>query len=355
MNILVLTKRFSSGKDYVSDDFGREIRLSEELQKNGNTVTMIAADYHKKERKKLEMHGMDVRVAPLSILRLPFFIGEILLASTKKKTDVILAMGDPMIGGMGYILSLLTSKPLVYDLRDNYEAYESIKKPGVRLLHKRAIARARAITAVSSILAGRIKRKNVFVLGNGVNMKLFRPLDKSRCRKLFGLPEKATIISYMGGAGQRGIEEFIDVFEELAKKNKRLVLFLMGKFGHVKGKNILTHEPIPYERLPYAIGAVDVMAIPYKVTPFTEVMYTPYKLVEFMACNKTIVCTDVGEMKKLLPKELVCKPGDREGLKKAILNAIKRRKVDHRKTLEEKGLTWEKLGKQLNRILAESA
>ncbi len=355
MNILVLTKRFSSGKDYVSDDFGREIRLSEELQKNGNKVTIAAADYHKRERKKLEMHGMDVRVVPLSILRLPFFIGEILLASIKKKTEAILAMGDPMIGGIGYILSLLTSKPLVYDLRDNYEAYESIKKPFVRFLHKKAIARARAVTAVSSILAGRIKRKNVFVLGNGVNMRLFRPLDKSRCRRLFGLPENATIISYMGGADQRGIEDFIEVFEELAKKNKRLALFLMGKFGHVKGRNIITHEPVPYEKLPYAIGAVDVMVIPYKVTPFTEVMYTPYKLVEFMACNKTIVCTDVGEMKNLLPKDLVCKPGDREGLKNAILKAIKHRKVNHRKTLEEKGLTWERLGERLNRIVTEYA
>ena len=127
----------------------------------------------------------------------------------------------------------------------------------------------------------------------------------------------------------------------------------MGKFGHIKGKNIITHGPIPYEKLPVPIGAVDVMVIPYKVTPFTEVMYTPYKLVDFMACNSTIVCTDVGEMKKLLPKELVCRPNDKEALKKAILKALKHRKVNHRKTLVEQGLTWEKLGEKLNRIISD--
>ncbi|MBS3132693.1 glycosyltransferase [Candidatus Woesearchaeota archaeon] len=354
MNILVLTKRFSSGKDYVNDDFGREMRLSEELQKNGNSITIAAADYHKMERAKLKMHGMDVRVLPFSIPRLPFFIAETSLLAIKKKANAILAMGDPILGGAGYIVSLITSKPLIYDLRDNYEAYETIKKPGVRFLHKRAIARAKAITAVSSILANRIKGKNVHVLGNGVNMKLFRPIDKNYCRKIFGLPKKATIISYMGGIEQRGIGDLVEVFKELEKKNKNLKLFLMGKFSHIKGKNIITHGPIPYEKLPYPIGAMDVMVIPYRVTPFTEVMYTPYKLVDFMACNKTIVCTDVGEMKKLLPKELVCNPEDKEALKKAILKALSYRKINHRKTLEEKGLTWEKLGKKLNWIISEA-
>src|SRR3989338_7485752 len=184
-------------------------------------------------------------------------------------------------------------------------------------------------------------------------MKLFRPLEKKRCRKRLGLPENATIISYMGGADKRGIEDLIELFGELSKKDKSLRLFLMGRFEHVKGKNIITHGPVPYDELPGIIGAMDVMVIPYKVTPFTEAMYTPYKLVDFMACNKTIVCTDVGEMKKLLPKELVCNPEDKEALKKAILKALSYRKINHRKTLEEKGLTWEKLGKKLNWIISE--
>ena len=352
MNVFVLTKRFSSGKDCVDDDFGREMRLSEELQKNGNRVTLMAADYRNRERKKLEMHGIDVRVVPFSIPRLPFYIMEAALLA--RKADVILAMGDPILGGVGYLASLIASKKLVYDLRDNYEAYESIKKPGVRFLHRKATGRAAAITAVSSILAKRTGKRSAFVLGNGVNMKLFRPLEKERCRKRLGLPENATIISYMGGADKRGIEDLIELFGELSKKDKSLRLFLMGRFEHVKGKNIITHGPVPYDELPGIIGAMDVMVIPYKVTPFTEAMYTPYKLVDFMACNKTIVCTDVGEMKRLLPKELVCNPNDREGLKNAIVRAIRHKRTNHRKTLLENGLTWEMLGRKLNRIISEA-
>ncbi|MBI2664911.1 glycosyltransferase [Candidatus Woesearchaeota archaeon] len=344
MNILALTKRFSSGKDYVLDDFGREIRLSEELVKNGHKVTLIAADYHKKERLNLIMHGIDARVLPFSILRLPLFLLD--TARLAAKADIILAMGDPILGAAGYILSVITSKKLVYDLRDNYEAYESIKKFGVRFLHRKALRKAKAVTAVSSILASRIKRENVHVLGNGVNIKLFRPLNKEMCRKKFGLP-KGTIISYMGGKDKRGVEDFIELFGEM----KGVKLFLMGNFSDVRGKNIITHKPIPYEELPYIINALDVMVIPYKVTPFTEAMYTPYKLMDFMACNKKIVCTDVGEMKKLLPKEFVCPPSNREALKKTILKAIKHPDVNHRKTLIEKGLTWEMLGKKLDRII----
>jgi len=352
MNILVLAKRFSSGKDCVLDDFGREIRLSEELQKLGNSVTIMAADYHKHERKQINLHGMNVKIVPYRILQLPFYLAE--ATSLAKKAQVIIAMGDPMMGALGYIVSSLSHKPLVYDIRDNYKTYSSMKKPGVSFFEKMAIKKAAAVTLVSYILASRTKSKHKFVLGNGVNTELFRPIEKNLGRDKFKLPKNGKIISYMGGSSI-GMEHLITVFNELLKTRKNFYLLLIGNFSHIKGKNIITLQPIPYAQLPYAIGAVDVLVIPYTVTPFTEIMYATYKLVEFMACNKPIVCTDVGEMKKLLTStpDLVAIPGDDESLKKALVKALTYKKVNYRKTLNEKGLTWPKLGYKLNEILKE--
>ncbi|MBI2549633.1 glycosyltransferase [Candidatus Woesearchaeota archaeon] len=359
MNVLVLTKRFSSGKDTVLEDFGRDVRLAEQLHKHGNNVTILAADYNGKRKIGLSLHGMDTKVIPFSLPKLPLFLTEAAYMTVKKKAQAIVAMSDPMLGSVGLFLSLITAKPLVYDVRDPYATYEIMKKPGIKLLERIVIKMASAITVGSNILANRIRAKTkpgkVFVVENGVDMKLYKPFDKANCRKRLGLPQKAKIIAYMGSSSDRGIDWLIEVFPELVKSNKELRLLLVGKFDHVKQDGVITLKPMPYDELRYAICATDALVIPYQSTPFTEVAYAPYKLVEFMACNRPIVCTDVGEMKKLLitTPDLVCKPMDKEGLKKAVINALKYKSVNYRKTLAEKGLTWEKLGEKLNRILQQ--
>lgn len=360
MNVLVLTKRLSSGKDTVLEGFGRDIRLAEQLQKRGNSVTVLVADYNEKRRIGLTLHGMDTSVIPFSLPGLPLFLIEAAHTAMRKKAQAIVAMSDPMLGSVGLFLSLITAKPLVYDVRDNYTTYEVMKKPSIRLLERFVTKRAAAITAASNLLAERIRAKTkpdkVFVVENGVDMRLYKPFNKGYCRKRLGLPQKAKIIAYIGSSNDRGIDWLIETFPELAKGNKELRLLLVGKFDNVKKNGIITLKPMPYNELRYAICATDALVIPYQSTPFTEVMYTPYKLVEFMACNRPIVCTDVGEMKKLLTAapELVCKPNDKEGLKKAVLKAISYKSINYRKTLAEKGLTWEMLGEKLNTILQEA-
>lgn len=77
-------------------------------------------------------------------------------------------------------------------------------------------------------------------------------------------------------------------------------------------------------------------------------MYAPYKLVDYMALNKPIVCTDVGEMRKMLKghEQLVCRPNDAEDMAQKIMAALKTKKANYRERLKE--FTWERLGEKLN-------
>jgi teichuronic acid biosynthesis glycosyltransferase TuaC len=334
MRLLLLTKRFSSGKDTILEDFGREIRLAEHLNHH---VTILALDYKKKERKDVKLHGMHAKIVPFSAARLPAFFLEAL--SEAKKNDLILAMGDPFIGAIAYFLSAFCGKPFLYDIRDNYETYESMKLPGVRLFEGQARKKAAIVTAASYILAERSGR-NAIVIPNGVDLDIFKPLSKAASRKSLGLDANAKIIAYLGSANNRGIEQLIDAFRSMRKKDKNLQLLLVGNFQGITGEGITALKPMPYKELPKAVCAADVLTVPYEKTPFTEVMYAPYKLVEFMACNRPIVCSDVGEMGKLVPVS-------KGPLEKAIKKALASGKVDYRKSLVEKGLTWKQLGQKL--------
>ena len=68
MKILVLMKRFSSNKDQIKQNFGREVRLFSEIDKLGQTVTVLCADQQKKERLTTKLNGMNVEVYPFSLM-----------------------------------------------------------------------------------------------------------------------------------------------------------------------------------------------------------------------------------------------------------------------------------------------
>ena len=54
MKILVLMKRFGTNKDLVMQNFGRQIRLFEQIKKFGHDVDFLCADFKKFESRKVE-------------------------------------------------------------------------------------------------------------------------------------------------------------------------------------------------------------------------------------------------------------------------------------------------------------
>ena len=57
MKILVVMKRFGANKDMVIQDFGRQIRLFENLKQH--KIDFLCPDYTKKENKDVKLHNMD--------------------------------------------------------------------------------------------------------------------------------------------------------------------------------------------------------------------------------------------------------------------------------------------------------
>jgi glycosyltransferase involved in cell wall biosynthesis len=69
---------------------------------------------------------------------------------------------------------------------------------------------------------------------------------------------------------------------------------------------------------------------------------------DYMALDKPIVCTDVGEMRKVLKgyEQLICKPGNAEDMAAKIEAALSIKKANYRERLAD--FTWQSLGQKLN-------
>ena len=363
MKILVFTSRYTASRDIIDEDFGRQVRLFEQLAKLGHKIDFFCADYKKFENRNLELHHLRIFIRPFRPSRLFSFLLELGKMIRNGNYDLIIATSDPLWGIIGYFAAKKYKIRFVYDIQDNYTIYKSYKMPFFGLLERYATKNSDLVMCASNILENNVRKarkKKTIVIPNGVDTKIFRPLGKSDSRKKLKLPADAKIISYIGSVQRiQGVGILIKAFEELREEIKKINLLIAGRIGTVVKENfdlgkdgIIYLGSLPQDKVAYAINASDVLVIPYPKNKFTEVMFAPYKIVEFMACNKPIVVTDAGEMHKhIMDRKMIAKAGDTEDLKEKIKYALKLRKVDSRKAAME--FEWENLARKLDKAIKE--
>src|SRR3989344_7736075 len=105
MRILVLTSRYTATRDIISEDFGRQTRLFSALRRLGHEIDFFCADYRKRERRDVQLHGMAIAIRPLSLTGIPSFLLSLhrQLARGKygRKYDLLIATSDPLWGVLG--------------------------------------------------------------------------------------------------------------------------------------------------------------------------------------------------------------------------------------------------------------
>ena len=359
MKILVLMKRFSTNKDLVMQNFGRQVRLFEHLRKSGHKIDFLCMDYKRLESKKVNKNGIDYYIEPFSLAKFNAFLGKLNSMLIENNYDVLVASTSPLLGIIGYYYSRKRKIKMVYDLQDSFDAYDEYKIPFVKQIDKYVTKNADVVICVSHSLRNSVKKfrkKPIFIVENGIEKELFRPMEKTKCRKNLRLPLNKKIIVYIGQIAEiKGFSILIAAFDRVRKKIPNAYLLISGQIDKVDAK----HENVIYETLPermqvaMAINAADVAVIPNPRNDFTEYCF-PYKLVEYMACNVPIVATDVGDVSLMLKKYKgsLCKPNDSRDLSEKIIAKIKKyQRVDYAKSIRNFG--WGVLAERLDNILQD--
>jgi teichuronic acid biosynthesis glycosyltransferase TuaC len=356
MKILVLMKRFSANKDQVLESFGREIRLSSELQKKGHEITILCGDQVKKERGKTSLNGMRIEIYPFGAASFMSF-----LSAAKRmaaENDVVLATSHPLLGLVG---ALAGKKQVVYDIRDNYETYDLTNIPLLKkglpaaIVNNYAIRKASLNVCVSYSLKEKvsaISRKPAVVVENGVETELFKPLSKASCRKKLGIPQGVPVITYIGHISkERGADKLIEAFELVRLKHPDCILLLSGPVDRnimIDRKGIIYRKLAIRKEVPLGINSADVAVIPQPENEMSKYGF-PYKLMEYLACNVRVVATAVGDVRNIMKAypESLCEPGSVQDLAQKIMDALpKKRKANYSQIVKQ--YSWERMANKLN-------
>ena len=367
MKVLVLMGRYTAGRDIVSEDFGRQVRLFGALKNIGHDIDFFCADYRKLETKDAVLHGIRVFIRPFSLIRLPGFLLGLGKIISKESYDIVVATSDPLWGAIGYYFAKKYSKRFLYDLHDNYETYSSYKILFLKSIDRHVMKNAQLLTTVSQSLkkkVSKLRNGSIFVIENGVDLEMFRPLDKTECRRKLGLAADSTIIAYTGSIQTTlGVDILISAFERLPKK-MNVKLLLVGRLGFdsinsktspdIKREGIISFDTKNQRDVSLAINAADVVAIPSPKNEFSRYCF-PYKLLEYMACNTPIVATRIGDCAAMLReyKDSLCRPGDIDDLCSKILIQSKKGKIEYRKKIKK--LSWGKIALKFSSIIEHNS
>ena len=357
--ILVLMKRFGSNKDMVKENFGREIRLFEQLTKKYK-IDFICPDNHLREKFFIKKNGINFFVVPVSFLNPFIMLKTIKKAINKNNYDLIIPTTEPLIGIVGYYFSRKYQIPMIYEVQDNYEIYDSYKIPFVKFIEHNVIKNSNYVFYSNYQLMKKLKflrKNNIGVIENGVDLKLFRKVARKVARKTLKINQNIKLVTYTGSISKdRGIDNLIKAVAQLRKKDDSIYLLLSGKLEkdiNIKRSFIIYKEFPKREQLVLGLNSSDVLVIASNDNEFTRYSF-PQKLFEFMAVDVPVVATAVGDVVRILQpfQGSLCKPGSIEDLKNKITIQIKKKSMNYRKVAMN--YTWEKLSKKLDKIIQKS-
>ncbi len=351
MNILVISKRFTSRRDCALERFGRAYEISKSLSKLDNSVKLLYIDYKKYENFRYKVSDLEVIVSSLCSL-----LHNLIFIMKCKKYNVIMGMSDPICGILGFIMSKILKAPFVYEIQDNYDVYGITKVPFIKNIENHIARNSDLVICASELLNKKykdMKCKTVITVPHGIDLTNFKLINKLEARKKINLPSDKKIIVYSGSLGNNdGLDKLIESYDILKKTgNFLLVLAGNGPFRHkLKKREDIVSLNLNHSDVPYLLNSADVLVIPYPKNRLTNYCDYPLKLLEYMSVNKHIVSTNFGNIHKILDNNDLLDTERPEDLAELISKKlINNYPTNYRKIVME--YSWEIMGKKLNNIL----
>ena len=153
------------------------------------------------------------------------------------------------------------------------------------------------------------RSEKIGVVPCGVNLDLFRPMDKARARERLGFSAEDVIVLFVGRfAPLKGIERLLAAVTQI-QEQRRLRLVIIGGNGGRTPESREVHRlsevygireavtlagRVAQEQLPPYYSAADVLVVPSYYESFGLVA------LESLACGTPVVATDVGAMPSIL-------------------------------------------------------
>lgn len=186
----------------------------------------------------------------------------------------------------------------------------------------------------------KISEERIFRAPVGANLENFRPgLPAEDIKKRFSAEEE--IVLYMGQLhGGQYVELFIEAASILRKKYPEVTFVIVGggyrektlqAYANKLDAGVIFTGLVPHEEIPRYINASNICVACFEDNQITR-SKSPLKIVEYMACGKPVVASDVGEVRGMLGEAgILVPPGDSkalsEGIEELLLHPEKREEM----------------------------
>ena len=209
---------------------------------------------------------------------------------------------------------LLRTK-FIHDLRTipvNYPEHRSraVERSFLRQL-RFANTFYQGITFITEEMKKHIEKKYIAlskpwgVWESGVDLSIFKPQPKNMfLKRQLGFKESDFVCFYHGGIGEtRGIIDLVESFAIMKSRQKSIKLLLVGTgpdYGRVQQiiddlslkASVVLHDWVEHREVPEYISIADLCIIPLPDIDWWRVS-SPLKLMEYIACGKTILLTEM--------------------------------------------------------------
>ncbi len=206
-----------------------------------------------------------------------------------------------------------------------------------------------------------VREDRIFRAPVGVDLGMFHPgISGEKVREELGL--RGEVVLYMGQLhGGQYVELFIEASALLKAKYPEVNFLVVGggyreeslrEYSRKLKAEVVFTGMVPHEKIPEYISAADICIACFEDNPVTR-SKSPLKIVEYMACGKPVVASDVGEVRRMLGDAgIIVSPGDSralaEGIEILLLNPEKRRELGKRgRERVERIYNWDAIAENL--------
>ena len=215
--------------------------------------------------------------------------------------------------------------PVLFDLKDWFpdSAAAYYESPALKRLIRRSVLeivkynldRSNRITTVSPGLVEKLAGfgYDADLITNGVDTRLFRPLDGGPVREAHGIAPGDYVIGFAGSVERwYALDRVIEAMPAVLDRVPEAVLLIVGGSlftGYLPELRALAERlgiadrvrfagAQPYAALPGFIGAMDVCTIPLSPPQWVDIAL-PNKFFEYSACGKPILTTPIPDVQRI--------------------------------------------------------
>lgn len=289
--MLWLVKRRYMGQDLMDSHYGRYFEIPARLA-TGGRVAVFCLDYANRP------HRVETPVPNLTIESFPLRrIASMLmrarrLARSHPAPIVIGGSDSPYALFARHVARSAQAGRFVCDLYDDYDTFASARLPLMRRWFRRTVRHADALVFFEDLFARQWEAAGytrTHVVPNGIDDRVFRPLDRQQCRAKHGLPQDARIVGHLGAVWRtKNVADIFDAVARLHREDPRVMLLLAGTVerGMDLPQDGVRHiGQVSHAQVPDLIGACDVLTAAVRYDEAGDISF-PIKVMEYIACHR---------------------------------------------------------------------